>query len=368
MSKLLLISPKDNNFYNFRSELILELKNQGKDVILVCPYGKKIDYFTQQGCSFIDIAVDRRGKNFLKDFFLLLHYFRIIIKEKPNIVLTYTTKPSVYAGFICGILKVPCIINNAGIMEAQGFFSKFMDLLYIIGFRKASCIMFQNDYERNYIKSLLNREFNYRRIPGSGVNIKQFPFTPYPESEEVIIFNYVALIKAIKGIDEFLECAKIIKEKYPKTRFRIYGEYDSTDYKEKIRFFEDQGVVEYIGTLLDIRPAITSCHAVIHPSYYEGMTNVILEHSAMGRVCIASDIPGCREAIEDGVTGYLFKSKNVASMISAIQKFIHLSHQKRQRMGIAARKKMVLEFDRQIVTRTYLNEIEKIINKDLMNE
>ena len=361
MSQIMLISPKDNNFYNFRSEMILKLHDMGHEIVLVCPYGKKIDYFTERGCRFIDLSIDRRGTNVFKDFKLMRSYAKIIKQEKPDIVLTYTTKPSAYGGFVCKLMKVPYVINNAGLMKASWALEKFLDFLSMISFSKASCIMYQNEYEKEHVNKLLRNKVHYRRIPGSGVNIDNFAFAEYPENDDEIYFNYVALIKTIKGIAEYLECAKRVKEKHPNTHFRIYGEYDSTEYNQIIQEYQEKGIIEYQGVKLDIKPEIKSCHAVIHPSYYEGMTNVVLEHSSMGRVCIGSDIPGVADGIEDGKTGYLFEVKNVDSMVEAVEKFLGLPHAEKAEMGRQARRKMEQEFSREIVTNTYIEEIERIL-------
>lgn len=361
MSKIMLISPKDNNFYNFRSELILKLVSLGYEVILVCPYGRKMDYFTKRGCRFIDLMMDRRGKSVFNDLKLINTYRKILIQEKPDVVLTYTSKPSIYGGFVCGMMGIPYIVNNAGLMETKGLFDKFMKALYWIGWRKASCIMYQNIHERDVINKLLNYKVYYRDIPGSGVNLKQFKFTPYPSSLKPLVFNYVARIVDIKGINEFLACAEIIKKDYPGTHFVIYGNFDDDSYKERVRKLEKLGIVKYGGVKMDMKPYIDAAHAVIHPSYYEGMTNVVLEHSAMGRPCIGSDIPGVREGIDDGKTGFLFKVKNVDSMVVAVKKFIELPYDDKVKMGKAARAKMEKEFDRDIVTKIYEEEIGKVL-------
>jgi galacturonosyltransferase len=329
--------------------------------MLVCPYGEKIDYFTSRGCRFIDLPIDRRGTSIIKDYALMKQYRSIIQTEKPDVVLTYTTKPCVYGGYEWGRLKVPFIVNNAGIMQSSFLLMRVIDILMTFGFRKANCIMCQNDYEKQYITRLLHHKGKYRRIPGSGVNLEQFTFHEYPASDEHIYFNFVALIKKIKGIDEYLECSRRIKTEYPNTHFRIYGEYDSTEYNQKIQDYIEKGYIEYKGVKLDMKPEIESCHAVIHPSYYEGMTNVVLEHSAMGRVCIGSDIPGVADGIEDGVTGYTFPCKNVDALVEKVRKFIELPHEEKAAMGRAARAKMEKEFDRRIVTETYLDEIGKVL-------
>jgi len=365
MKKILLISPKDNNFYNFRSELIIQLKQIGYEVVLGCPYGKKIDYFTERGCQFIDINIDRRGTSVLNDFKLILTYIKVFRKVRPDMILTYTTKCSVYGGIAGRLLNIPYIVNNAGLIDTgnpNSKLEKLLRILYKVGFGKASCMMYQNSYERHTINGILGNKVYYRDIPGSGVNIDDFKLAPYPENDGVMTFNFVARIVKIKGIDEFLECAKRIKQKYANTRFVIYGDYDDDEYKNIIDNYKQAGIVEYGGVLIDMKPAIKAAHAIIHPSYYEGMTNVVLEHSAMGRPCIGSDIPGVREGIEDGKTGFLFEVKNADSMVKAIKNFIELSHEDKAAMGKAAREKMEQEFNRDIVTNIYLEEIGRIIN------
>lgn len=358
MNKIMLISPKDNNFYNFRSELILKLYEIGYEVVLVCPYGKKIDYFTERGCRFVDISMDRRGTSIINDLKLIKDYKRLLKKEQPDVVLTYTSKPSIYAGYVCGKLKIPYIVNNAGLMEISGVFDMFMKVLYKIGWSKASCMMYQNTRERDVVNKILKNRVHYRDIPGSGVNISKFEYKEYPQNDKMVIFNYVARIVKIKGIDEFIECAKRIKSKYSNVKFKIYGDFDDDEYRKKIQSLEEKGIIEYGGVQMDMKPYIESAHAVIHPSYYEGMTNVVLEHSAMGRPCIGSDIAGVREGIEDGVTGFLFEVKNVESMVEAVEKFLALTYEEKKNMGIQARKKMEKEFSRDIVTNIYLEEIK----------
>lgn len=365
MAKIALISNRDNNFYNFRSELILKLVELGHEVTLVCPYGKKIDYFTERGCQFIDADLDRRGTNVFKDGQLIRRYNRILKSIRPDVVLTYTTKSSVYGGLCCRWLKIPYIINNAGLVENnKAVIEMVLRLLYWSGFKGASCMMYQNGRERDYVNRILKNKVHYRDIPGSGVNLNAFAYQPYPVDDETIRFNFVARIVTFKGIGEYLECAKRIKAKYPNTEFVIYGSFvdDDNDYETQIKKLESNGVVKYGGEQKDMKPFIAKCHAVIHSSYYEGMTNVILEHAAMGRPSIASDIPGCREGIDNGISGYTFPLKNVDALVEAVEKFILMSPAEKEQMGKAARNKMEREFDRNIVTNIYIEEIDRIIN------
>ena len=208
--KIFLIACKDYNFYNFRSELILKLVELGNEVTLVCPKGGKIPYFTDRGCKFIELDLDRRGTNPFADISLIKNYIKILKKEKPDLVLAYTTKSCVYGGIACRITNIPYIINNAGLLEATNYswyVGKVLNLLYKLGFSGSSCMMYQNGRERDYLQKIIGN-IHYRDIPGSGVNLNEFKYADYPENDDIIRFNYVALIVDFKGINEFLACAK----------------------------------------------------------------------------------------------------------------------------------------------------------------
>lgn len=365
VKKIYLIACKDYNFYNFRSELILKLVEMGYDVTLICPEGNKIPFFKEHGCNFIGHTMDRRGTNPINDLKLLWTYYKIFKKGKPDLVLSYTTKSVLYGGIACRILRIPYIVNNAGLLEPSNYnplVGVILKGLYRLGFKGASCMMYQNSREREVLNKILKNKIPYHDIPGSGVNLETFSYQEYPKEDDMIYFNYVARVVRIKGIDEYLTCAERIHERYPNALFRIFGEFDEVEYEPRIKKLEAKGVLQFCGSKLDMKPYIAEASAAIHASYYEGMTNVILEHGAMGRPTVASDIPGCRESIDNGKSGFLFPVKDVDALVDAVEKFILLSHEERVAMGKAARKKMEREFDRAIVTKIYLEEIKKILN------
>ncbi len=362
MAKLLFVSNKDNNFYNFRREVIMHLKEDGHEVVLVCPYGKKIDFFSQKGCRFVDLSIDRRGMNIFKEMTWIMRFRAILQNERPDLVLTYTTKASIYAGMVCSMMKIPYIVNNAGLLNNDGtLIGKVLRVLYYLGYSHASCMMYQNSEEQGFFNKLLKKKVPYRLLPGSGVNVDYFSFAPYPEDDKTLVFNYVSRIEKDKGIEEFLKCAEIICGKYNSILFRVFGDYDDLNYKEGIDALVMKGVLQYMGTFLDIRPFIKSCHAVIHPSYHEGMTNVTLEHGAMGRPALGSNVTGVKDTIDDGITGYVFEVKSVESMADAVERFINLPYEKKVAMGKAARRKMENMFNREVVYRIYRDEIARIV-------
>ena len=198
---------------------------------------------------------------------------------------------------------------------------------------------------------------NYEMLPGSGCNIEEHPFSELPEGEN-FNFIFIGRVMKLKGIDEYLECAKIIKQKYPNTNFYIAGWNEEEEYKKIVEEYEKQGFVEYIGFRKDINDWINKCHCAVLPSHGgEGVPNVLLESSAMGRICIGSDINGTSDVIDDGKTGYLFETGNVTSLVEKVEKFIALSAEERKEMGRLAHEKIKTEFDRKIVIEKYLEEI-----------
>ena len=163
-----------------------------------------------------------------------------------------------------------------------------------------------------------------------------------------------------KGIDEYLEAAKMIKNKYQNTVFHVCG-FLEPEYQGKFNEYCDKKIIEYHGNLSDLHDIYKKSHCIILPTYHEGMSNVLQEAASMGRPVLASNIPGCKEIIDEGKSGFCFEPKNTQSLIKAIEKFINLPYEKKREMGLHGRKKMEIEFNRHIVVNAYINEIERII-------
>ena len=195
-------------------------------------------------------------------------------------------------------------------------------------------------------------------LPGSGVNLSHHFFQEYAP-DGVFKFLFIARLLKDKGTDEFFEMAKTIKAKYPQTEFQILGWVEG-NYKEQLDELVKEGIINYLGTTSDVRSYLTNVHCTILPSYHEGMSNVNLESAANGRPVITTDVPGCRETIDDGRTGFLVKAKDAQSLIEGVERFLALPYEQKKQMGIEARKKVEREFDRQIVVKAYLDAIAKL--------
>ncbi|MCE2615611.1 MAG: glycosyltransferase family 4 protein [Phocaeicola sp.] len=365
MTKILFIVNGTQALYNHRLELIKALLAKEYKVDIISPWGREINPLIDLGCNFINVPIEGRGMNPFADLLLLNRYYQRIIKSKPDVILTFYTKSNIYGGIAASICNVPYITNITGLgsaVEKDGLLQHITVPLYKLAMRKASCIFFQNDANYQFFKKRNIKPEIGRRIPGSGVSLERFPLQPYP-NDNTIEFLFVSRIMREKGMDQFLDAAKIIRKKYPFTRFHVVGNYYD-DYSQIFAELEKEKIIIYHGQQLDIHPYIRQTHCTILPSYYpEGMSNVLLESAASGRPLITTDRAGCKETVEDDVTGFIIKQKDSQDLIDKIEKFLSLTNEERKTMGVKGREKMEKEFNRQIVINAYLEEIDKILSK-----
>ncbi len=364
--RILVADNHEDGMYKCREELLEEL-TKISEVHISIPKGKYTQQMIDLGCCFHDLQIARRGMNPFQETKLILEYMRLLKKVQPDIVLTFSIKPNVYLGFLCGKKGIPYIANVTGLgssIQGGGITAKIMLFLYRIGLKKAQMVFCQN--KNNCIFLIKHKVIfgDYEIIPGSGVNLEKHCFEEYPRKKEELRFLTIGRIMKDKGTSELLEAAESIKKKYKNVSFSMIGFYDG-DYEKDIRKAEEAGVIKFYGHQDDVHSFIKESHAIIHPSYHEGMANALLESAASGRPVIATNIPGCIEAFDPGETGIECEPHNSKSLENAIIRFIEIPYEIKKEMGVAARKKMEKEFDRKIVIREYKKIIEKIMqNKD----
>ena len=332
------------------------------DVFISVPRGKYTDKMVQMGCHFEELKIDRRGMNPLQEVRLIRDYVRLLNKVKPDIVLTYSIKPNVYLGYLCGRKGIPYIANVTGLgtsIQNKGISSKLTVLLYRIGLRKAGMVFCQNKSNRKFLLEQGVIKGRSELIPGSGVNLTAHCFEKYPPDTDELKFLTIGRIMKDKGTDELLEAARIVKRKHPAVSFSLIGFYDG-DYQDKIEEAEKDGIVRFYGHQDDVHSFIKHSHAIIHPSYHEGMANALLESASAGRPVIATDVSGCIETYEPNITGFSCKPKDSIGLANAILRFIDTPYEEKVKMGIMARAKMEKEFNREIVINKYLGAIKEI--------
>ena len=358
MKKVLILANSSGGLYDFRNELVLELLKE-HNVYVSVPDQVAVDKLAEEGCQMIHTDINRRGMNPIQDLGLFRNYWKLLRELKPDVVLTYTIKPNIYGGFCCRLLGIPYIVNITGLgttFERGGMLKTMVVTMYRTALKKAKCIFFQNDRNKQIFEE--NDIFGQKakRVNGSGVNVEKYQFEDYPGREKPK-FLFVGRLMKEKGIEEYLYCAK----KYAKrAEFDIIG-YCEEAYEEEVKQLEQQGIVKFHGFQKDVQTFYKDADAVVIPSYHEGMSNVLLEAAACGRPVLATNIPGCKEAVEDNMTGLLFTARSAEALESTIECFLAMPMKQRESMGQAARVKIEQEFDRRKVVESYMEEIRRIL-------
>ena len=360
--RVLILGNNDGGLYKFRCELLEELVKEN-EVYFCVPDGKFIESIKEIGCRFVPCTlIERHGINPIKELKLINFYKKILKNIKPDIVFTYTIKCNAYGGMACASLGIPYVANVTGLgtaVENGGLMQKITLMLYKAGLRKAQKVFFQNSENLDFMLNHGVVKGEYDLLPGSGVNLEQYKVSPYPSAEGEVCFLFVGRIMKDKGIEELLSAARDIRKVRSDVIVNVVGFCDE-DYNAILEKAEEEGVIKFCGAQSDVRPFYRTCHCVILPSYHEGMANVMLEASSMGRPVITTHVHGCRETFDDGVTGIGCEAKDAQSLKKAMEKFLSLTQEQRKAMGLAAREKMEREFDRHIVTVAYMKEIHNV--------
>lgn len=353
MKKILILVNDVTTVLQFRCELICALVAAGHEVIVSVPKSDRISEIEALGAKIVETEVSRHGKNPFKDLKLLRDYKKLLRNIRPDIVCTFTIKPNIYGGIACGKLKVPYLANvtGLGVVGDGGIMQKLMLWLYKKGLKKAKCVFFQNQSNKQFFQKKKVVLGATELLPGSGVNIEKFTFMQYP-NEKTTNIVFVGRIIKDKGVFELAEAATCLRER-KNLCFVIVGD---VEYGSKNPFKNMQNV-KCVGFHKDVKPYLEKAHAIVLPSYHEGMANVLLEAAASGRPILASNIPGCQETFDEGVSGFGFAPKNANDLRETIEKFMALSDEQKSEMGRNARRKMESEFNRKIVIDKYLRQI-----------
>lgn len=352
--KILILANHHLGLYQFRRELIEELLKTN-EVILSLPDGALLEPLKEMGCQFVDTPLERRGLNPIQDGKLFLTYRRLFRQVRPDLIVTYTIKPNVYGGFAARLAGIPYAVNITGLgtaFQRGGMLREMVTGMYRLSCKGAGAVFFENaENRRMFLEARIVRACQACLLPGAGVNLEHYQVAEYPAGDETR-FLFLGRVMKEKGIEELLAAmGRLIAEGYS-CSLDVAGECEE-DYRQILGLREDQGWLRYHGYQVDVRPVIASCHCFVLPSWHEGMANTNLECAASGRPVITSNIHGCLEAVEAGVTGLLCESRNAESLYAAMKAFCALSMEERKAMGLAGRKRMEAMFDRKkVVART----------------
>lgn len=354
--KIVIIGNNSGGTYGFRRELIGELIERGCSITVLTPFDTRVDELIKLGVQLVNTPLNRRGISPKEDFTLFRRYRQLLKDLRPDLVITYTIKPNVYGGLACRMAHIPYAVNITGLGTAfqhHGMLRKTVTQMYKIGCKKANVVFFENAENRQiFINEHIVREEKTCLLNGAGVNLKHFQLAAYPTDDSPTRFLFIGRVMREKGIDElFVAMKKLISDGIA-CHLDVVGGFDE-DYSATIAAHEKEGWLKYWGYQEDIRPFIARDHCFVLPSWHEGMANTNLECAASGRPVITTNIHGCMESVEDGISGFLCKKKDSASLYMQMRRFCSLDHEARCLMGIKGHKRMENMFDkRKVVAET----------------
>jgi len=358
------------NIFNFRRDLIASLRQIGYRIVALAPddgYGARL---AELGTEFVPVSMDRSGVSPLGDLRLLARYHSLLARIRPDVFLGYTIKPNIYGSIAAHVRGIPVINNVSGLGTAfmrPGLLAVIAASLYKRSFGRSRTVFFQNgDDRRLFLEKGIVRPEQARLLPGSGIDLRSFvPPASDASRGAGLSFLFVGRLLWDKGLREFVEAARIVRADRPEIVFRILGFLDPNNRTAvsaaELQSWVDDGVIEYLGASDDVRPYVAAADCIVLPSYREGLPRTLLEGAAMARPLIATDVPGCREVVEDGINGYLCEVRNALSLAHVMLKLIGLPPDKRDEMGQSGRRKVEAQFDQAIVIDSYLRAIEEAL-------
>ena len=356
IKKIVIICNASGGLYGFRKELISELVNRGIEIVALTPFTTRVDLLRDLGVKLIEIKMDKRGTNPVKDFDLIREYVAFIRQLSPDYIITYTIKPNIYGGIVSRLLRIPYSCNITGLgtaFENSGLLRIIVKKMYKISLRHAKNVFFENSANRDlFLKNKIISSNQAVLLNGAGVNLDHFSLLPYPSEEKPFHFLFIGRVMQEKGVNELFDAMKRLLDEGYDCCLDMLGGLEE-DYKQKIEQNRNEGWLNYYGFQEDVRPFIKKCHCFVLPSWHEGMANTNLEAAATGRPVITSNTPGCKEAVIEGETGYLCETKDTNSLYKEMRKMCHLSMKEREKMGKSGRKHMEDMFDKKkVVTET----------------
>ena len=365
--KIMVISPKNKTVFNFRGDLIKEFINKGYEVVVTGPNDDFVDDIKALGAEFVKVPCVKDNTSILNDLSYCKNLYKVIRKYKPNKIFSYTIKPVIYgsiAGGLAGVKEIYPMMTGLGrVYGIDSLKTRIIRLitgiLYKIGFAFCKKVIFQNwDDLELFVKLRYLPRTKCEKIDGSGVNMNRFEFCELPDKP---VFLMISRIIKEKGVFEFCEAAKTVKEKYPEAEFVLLGGYDESFgaiKPEQMETYTTAGIVKIPGEVKDVSPVLKDAFCFVLPTYYrEGIPRTILEAMATGKPILTTDWVGTREAVEDGENGFLVPIKDSKALG---EKMIYMIENKEQTklMGKASYKICQEKFDVNIINEKMLEFME----------
>ena len=356
----------------FRFQLLEAMVQNGHEVVAIGPeyHVPTIDALAEIGVSFVRIPMARAGLNPFADLRTLAALWAALRRFGPDVILCYTMKPIIYgliAARLAGVKQRHALITGLGYTFSDGangarhaLIRRIATRMYRIALRSGGRVFVYNEADANDVRAgrMVSDATRIVPVPGSGVDFDRFPFSDLPGGDPV--FLMIARLLREKGVFEFIEAARSMRLQYPKARFRILGPIDPSPLavsRNEVDRWAAEGVVDYLGETLDVRPYLTACTVFVLPSYYrEGIPRSILEAMATGRAIITADTPGCRDTVVEDENGFVVPPRDPVRLAAAMKRFID-DPALAARMGRRSVEIAHSRFDTRAVNRLLLREM-----------
>ncbi|WP_296643654.1 glycosyltransferase family 4 protein [Roseinatronobacter sp.] len=362
---LLLTVNSNWNILNFRRPLVAALLSQGHRITVLAPMDDAVPELQKLGVRVVPLVMDMKGLNPLRDSAFMLRLYRHFLRERPDLILSWTIKNNIFGAFAARAVGVPFLPNVSGLGTAflsGGALQRVAEMLYRLSFARLGTVFFQNTEDAAlFVERGLVHERQVYCLPGSGIDLTHFTPAPLPEGPPG--FLMIARLLRDKGVLEYVAAARDIRARYPDVTFRLLGAAGSQNRSaisaDEVVKWQAEGVIDYLGTTDDVRPYIAQSQCIVLPSYREGAPRTLIEGAAMGRGAIATDVAGCRDVVVSGVTGLLCAPRSAEALAEQFVRFLNMPLDMRAAMGRAARARMENRYDERIVVRAYLEAISR---------
>jgi len=357
------------NILHFRMNLVRTTQDLGLVPVALVPPGEGQEELAAMGVEVHTIPMRADSTSPLSGVILVARYAAALRRIRPTAFLGFTPKPNIFGSIAASALGIPVINNVTGLGTAfihGGILGALVPNLYRLALRRSNKVFFHNDDDMKlFVQRSLVRQGQAAVIPGSGVDLERFVPKPLGGGRHDPVFLFIGRLLREKGLVEFVEAAQLVRREAPDARFQALGPLDRGKRGvpgEALEHWIEQGAIEYLGSTADVRPCIEAADCVVLPSYREGMPRVLLEAAAMARPLIGTDVPGCRQIVDDGVTGYRCAARSTRSLAEAMMKIIALSPDQRQRMGARSRTVVEARFGDDRVDAAYVAALSNVLH------
>ena len=357
--------------YNFRLNLARSLKRHGYKVVFIAPYDQKYSALIAFEFDFFNINLDPQGLNPIYDLKTIMSLFLLLKEESVDLTLNFSVKANIYSSIASRLANISCMSNISGlgtVFIKESFATKVVKHLYKISLGFNERVFFQNKSDKElFVDSDLVLEKVTEVLPGSGVDLNKFIPVKKRMPSKNLVFLFIGRLIKDKGLLEYIEAIKMVKQKHDNVEFQILGTLENLNAtvisEQTLRGWIGAGLVSYLGSTDSVENVIPNCDCVVLPSYREGLPRSLLEAGAMEKPVIAADVPGCSDVVDDGINGFLCKVKNSQDLADKITLMINLTDDQRSIMGKAGRAKILKKFDENIVLNRYLMCIDLVFHK-----